>query len=221
VTNFFSFDNLTYYFEPGGRSIQVSGAVEPGNVLALQGPSGSGKSTILRILARLLEPAGGEVVFRGQGWLSFPPLTWRRRIHYLPQKPVMFAGTVLDNLWLPFGLAALSDMPKPGRDYLEGLVAAAGLPPSILTQDALTLSGGEMARVALVRALLVEPDVLLLDEPTAFLDEGTERLVQTLLCNWLQEKKERAAILVSHKDEDLQAFPGLRVVNITPSEREG
>jgi len=91
----------------------------------------------------------------------------------------------------------------------------------MMHQDAHTLSGGEMARVALVRAMLVEPEVLLLDEPTAFLDEGAERLVLSLLIEWLQERSGRALIIVSHSEDELNIFPSLQVVDIATINREG
>lgn len=211
---FFEFYDLAYRFDSGTREIKVSGALEEGGALALRGPSGAGKSTLLRVLARLLKPDGGGVIFRGQDWYSISPGIWRRRVHYLSQKPVMFSGTVLDNLRMPFRLAVAGSGLDEGRS--AELIEATGLSAAILGQDAYTLSGGETARVALVRAILVDPEVLLLDEPTAFLDEGAQRMVQSLLAKWLVEREGRGAVIVTHKDDDLSVFPAIRSVDVLP-----
>ncbi|MGI6488087.1 MAG: ATP-binding cassette domain-containing protein [Syntrophomonadaceae bacterium] len=216
----FKFEDITYHFDGGDRTIQVSGAVEEGGALALRGPSGAGKSTVLRILARLLQPVQGTVIFQGRDWYSISPMTWRRRVHYLPQRPVMFSGSVLDNLKRPFELVILKNQ-EFDQGRAERLLRETGLSLEMMHQDAHTLSGGEMARVALVRAMLVEPEVLLLDEPTAFLDEGAERLVLSLLIEWLQERSGRALIIVSHSEDELNIFPSLQVVDIATINREG
>lgn len=221
MENFFRFRGISYTFEPGSRSIEASGELGAGEALAIRGPSGAGKSTVLRILARLLRPCSGEVVFKDRDWHSYPPTIWRRSVHYVPQKPVMFAGTVMDNLRLPFELAVQGGR-RLDQETAVRLLAATGLSPDIARQDAQTLSGGEMARLALVRSILAEPQVLLLDEPTAFLDEAAGQLVYSVLLEWLQEgPAERGIIIVSHREEDLKFFPDLKAVDIRAVGEEG
>lgn len=94
----------------------------------------------------------------------------------------------------------MSGRKPPTRDQVAESLAAVGLKD--LNQDARTLSGGELARVALLRALWADPCVLLLDEPTAALDAATRDKVMTYLAEWLQAKPDRGIVLVSHADED-------------------
>lgn len=201
-----SFKDLTRTLDDEGRRLVVSGQVETGQVLYVQGPSGSGKSTLLRILGRLLTASGGEAWLQGRSWKDIPAPQWRLKVQYLSQKPVVFDGTVEDNLLMPFRFKLLSQRPSPSpgqiKDYLERLK----LPASLLEQSAKTLSGGEAARMALIRALLLEPEVLLLDEPTAYLDEDNRQHLLTLLKYWVAEKS-RAIVMVSHNEQDLLVFP--------------
>lgn len=205
-TALLSFKDLTRTLDDEGRRLVVSGQVETGQVLYVQGPSGSGKSTLLRILGRLLTASGGEAWLQGRSWKDIPAPQWRLKVQYLSQKPVVFDGTVEDNLLMPFRFKLLSQRPSPSpgqiKDYLERLK----LPASLLEQSAKTLSGGEAARMALIRALLLEPEVLLLDEPTAYLDEDNRQHLLTLLKYWVAEKS-RAIVMVSHNEQDLLFFP--------------
>lgn len=205
-TALLSFKDLTRTLDDEGRRLVVSGQVETGQVLYVQGPSGSGKSTLLRILGRLLTASGGEAWLQGRSWKDIPAPQWRLKVQYLSQKPVVFDGTVEDNLLMPFRFKLLSQRPSPSpgqiKDYLERLK----LPASLLEQPAKTLSGGEAARIALIRALLLDPEVLLLDEPTAYLDEDNRQHLLTLLKYWVAEKS-RAIVMVSHNEQDLLVFP--------------
>jgi putative ABC transport system ATP-binding protein len=205
-TALLSFKDLTRTLDDEGRRLVVSGQVETGQVLYVQGPSGSGKSTLLRILGRLLTASGGEAWLQGRSWKDIPAPQWRLKVQYLSQKPVVFDGTVEDNLLMPFRFKLLSQRPSPSpgqiKDYLERLK----LPASLLEQSAKTLSGGEAARIALIRALLLDPEVLLLDEPTAYLDEDNRQHLLTLLKYWVAEKS-RAIVMVSHNEQDLLVFP--------------
>lgn len=200
------FKDLTRPLDDMGRRIIVSGQVESGQVLFVQGPSGAGKSTLLRILGRLLTATGGEAWLRGRSWIDIPAPLWRLRIQYISQKPVVFDGTVKDNLLMPFKLKLLNHREIPSLAQITDCLHSLLLSPSLLDQPAKTLSGGEAARIALIRALLLEPEVLLLDEPTAYLDEVSREHLFILLRHWL-DVKPRAIIMVSHNKEDGQAFP--------------
>ena len=131
------------------------------------GASGAGKSTLLRCLNRLADPDAGTVTLDGRDIREIDPPALRRRVALVAQAPVMLPGTVADNL--AYGLPALDD-PAPA-------LAAAGLDATFLPRTAGALSGGERARVALARALTRAPDAILLDEPTAALDEDTARTI--------------------------------------------
>jgi len=215
------FIDLTRHFERDNYLLQASGVLAEGSVLAVRGPSGSGKSTLLKMLARLLAPNGGGMLYRGQDYSSISPLEWRRRIQYLSQKPVIFGGTVEQNLKMPFSLSMISrdvffDWVR-ADEYMQAL----GLSAEMLSQEAQTLSGGEAARVALIRALLIDPEVLLLDEPTAYLDENSRKRMIAVLRNWLQSQPFRAIIIVSHQPGDILELPGLMFLDLAASSAGG
>jgi len=196
----FQFKDITYTLGFGqSRQVTVSGSVSSGEVLVVQGYSGSGKSTLLRILARLQPCDGGEAYLEGKNWLQIPGTTWRAGVHYLAQKPALFDGTVADNLAKPFETRLLSKKglnTDQARAYMEKLL----LGECLWEQDARILSGGEAARLAFIRALLIDPKVMLLDEPTAALDKESRRALHLTLSQWL-EGPSRAALLVTHNND--------------------
>jgi len=164
----------------GERTVlrDVGFAARKGSVTALVGPSGAGKSTLLRCLNRLLLPHGGSVLLDGEDTAALEPCALRRRVGLVGQTPVMLPGSVRENL--AYGLGADgTDSADDGR--LSDALAAAGLAADFLDRPAGELSGGERARVALARALTREPELLLLDEPTAALDAAAARHIGATL----------------------------------------
>lgn len=153
----------------------LSLSIPPGST-AIVGPSGSGKSTLLRLLNRLADPDEGTVRFRGTDVRELDALELRRRVGLVPQLPAPVPGSVEDNVC--FG-------PRlHGRDVEpERPVGLAGLDESFLDRDASRLSVGEQQRVMLARALALEPEVLLLDEPTAALDVQATAAVEAALAS--------------------------------------
>jgi UDP-glucose/iron transport system ATP-binding protein len=181
----------------------VSVAVERGGVLTLVGPSDAGKSTLLRCLNRLVEPTAGTVRFDGRDIRSLDPRELRRRAALVMQTPVLFEGTVRDNLRLwP------ADTPGDFSDArLEEGLAEVSLDPVVLDRDAATLSGGEKQRVTIARALLRHPQALLLDEPTSALDPpNVTRVVETTAR--LREVRGLSLIAVTHQPEFVRCLGG-------------
>jgi ABC-type multidrug transport system fused ATPase/permease subunit len=150
--------------ELAGRLVlrDVSFDASKASVTVVVAPSGAGKSTLLRCLNGLLAGAAGEITLDGHAIASLDACELRRRVGLVGQAPFMLPGRVRDNL--AYGL----EDPAPERLLLA--LRAAGLGDALLDRPAAELSGGERARVALARALTRDPELLLLDEPTAALD---------------------------------------------------
>lgn len=159
----------------------ISIEVPAGDVLAVVGPSGSGKSSFLRLLDRLDEPTGGTVYLGGRDYRELAPRELRCRVGMVMQTPVLFPGTVADNV--RFGPAQRGE--AVADDVVDRLLELVAL-PSFGARPVDHLSGGEAQRVAVARALANGPEVLLLDEPTSALDDvakrGVEALVTEVVC---------------------------------------
>jgi len=174
----------------------VSFELPAGHCLGLVAPSGAGKTLLLRNLV-LLDPIDeGEVSFEARPLSQWQLPTYRAKVVYLPQQPAYFEGTVADNLKHIFKFAAHSHR-RYNPLQIEDWLAQLGRRSEFLNRQAVQLSGGEAQILALVRALQLEPTILLLDEPTASLDAKTTAQVEALLENWLAER-DRACILTSH-----------------------
>jgi putative ABC transport system ATP-binding protein len=146
-------------------------------VVAIVGPSGAGKTSLLRLLNRLDDPSKGTVFFEGKPITEISVRALRRRVGFVFQSPVMFAGTVRDNLETASSLGEVNGRAPSVPDGIR----LAGLDDSFLDRVADRMSGGERQRVSLARALMTAPDVLLLDEPTSALDpEVAEQLMMTV-----------------------------------------
>jgi putative ABC transport system ATP-binding protein len=147
--------------------------IPPRQITCIVGRSGSGKTTLLKLLNRMITPDAGDILFQGQPITGIDPIALRRRVIMLPQTPVMFDGTVRDNLLVGLGF---SEHPMIDDDALRRILEVVDLRKS-LDNAASTLSGGEKQRVALGRGLAMQPNVALLDEPSSALDRGSERVV--------------------------------------------
>jgi tungstate transport system ATP-binding protein len=176
--------------------------VRAGEVLAVIGPNGSGKSTLLRVLGLLQTPEQGEVRFRGQSVTVAGGLAVRRRMATVFQQPSLADTTVADNVALGLrfrGVPAAVRATQVQR-WLERFAIA-----HLARHPARTVSGGEAQRVALARALAVSPDVLLLDEPFAALDEPTRTgLVPEL--DGILRAEHVTTVLVTHDRDEAQAL---------------
>lgn len=150
----------------------LSCCARSGEITTIVGPSGSGKSSLIRLINRLDDPTCGTILLEERDVSLIDPLELRSRVALVAQKPFMFEGTVLENLQRPFVYRGQTP-PATGSPDLLRLLELARAPVTLLDRDARTLSLGEQQRVALCRALITTPDVLLLDEPTSALDRPT------------------------------------------------
>lgn len=181
----------------------ISFEVETGDRIGILGASGAGKTTLLRLLNGLETPSAGQLFFRDQPLSAYEPSVLRRAIGYVLQKPLLFGKTIAENLTYPFELHKKKVNWQEINHYLE----AANLPRDIVDKPIHALSGGEQQRIALIRSLLVRPDVLLLDEVTASLDEANTLLIETLL---RQEQREKGLtiLFISHNIPQAKRLAG-------------
>lgn len=167
---------------PGRAAPALDGVtltVRPGERVALVGPSGAGKSTLLSALAGLTAPTGGRILIGGTDLADLDPEAWRARIAWVPQRPHLFAASVADNIRLARPGATAAEVRAAARAaHADPFVT--GLPDgydTVLGERGAGLSTGQARRIALARAFLRDASVVLLDEPTAHLDPGSEAAV--------------------------------------------
>lgn len=171
-------------------------SVPKGSFITLAGPSGAGKSTILKICARLLTPSSGELLYNGRDAFSMAPQDYRRHVSYCFQQPVLFGETVADNLNFPFQIRNQA----PDQERQHALLEQVNLPADYLSKNIASLSGGEKQRIALIRNLMFEPEVLLLDEVTTGLDVANKQIVHQLIKNYGQKG---TILAITHDQEEL------------------
>jgi subfamily B ATP-binding cassette protein HlyB/CyaB len=195
-----AFDDVTFRYRPGGREAlrRVSLQVAPGEVLGIVGPSGSGKSTLTKLVQRLYVPESGRVLVDGADLALVDPAWLRRQVGVVLQENLLFNRTVRENI-------ALTDPGLP----MEAVIAAAKLagahefvlelPEGYDTQieeRGANLSGGQRQRLAIARALIGDPRVLILDEATSALDAESETLIQS---NMRAIAKGRTVLIIAHR----------------------
>ena len=149
----------------------------PGELTVLQGASGGGKSILLMALARLIPLESGSLSLDGEPATSCPPHEWRARVSMAQAEPVLVEGTITENLLLPWSFRVNRAAAPPDDGVIGEGMARLGLGDISTDTDVQGLSTGQVARVALLRHLLLRPEILLLDEPTANLDPEAARLV--------------------------------------------
>ena len=191
--------NFAYPARPGTPALdRFSLRISQGERVALVGPSGAGKTTVLALLLRFYDPQTGAVRIGGTDLREFDPAALRRLIAVVPQDPVIFAASVLDNVC--YG------RPEAGREEAERACEQAfalefihRLPQgldTLLGERGVTLSGGQRQRLSIARALLADRPILLLDEATSSLDAASERMVQQAL---EALERGRTTLVIAHR----------------------
>jgi tungstate transport system ATP-binding protein len=187
-------ENVTKAYE--GRCVLHVGdlAIHRGEVLALVGPSGAGKSTLLRLLNFLEPPTTGRIGFMDQKFSANqqPSVSLRRCVTTVFQRPILLNRSVRDNVAYGLRLRGRRDT----TSLVEATLERVGL-RDLVSRRARTLSGGEAQRVALARAMVLEPEVLLLDEPTANLDPYNVGLIEEII-QTLNRERAITLVLVTH-----------------------
>lgn len=177
--------------------------IPEGQVTCIVGKSGSGKTTLMRLLNRMISPDAGTIAYQGTPITQIDPIELRRRAVMLPQSPVMFDGTIRDNLLIGLEFAG---KPKVDEAILHRIMDVMDLRKD-LDADAATLSGGEKQRIALGRVLAMRPEVALLDEPSSALDRGTESTIMDRLVAGAREYGV-TLVIVTHSRALAEAIAG-------------
>lgn len=208
-----TYDQVSFAYRPGQPVLHdVSLTVRPGEVVALIGPSGAGKSTLVSLISRFYDPTAGRVLLDGIDLRDLTLESLRRQIGVVFQDTFLFATTIRENI--AFGLPKASD---------EEIVAAAraanalefverfpdGL-DTMVGQRGVQLSEGQKQRLAIARALLRDPRILILDEPTSALDARSEHLLQSALRNLMRD---RTTFVIAHRLATVQRADQIVVVD--------
>ena len=186
-------------YEVRGQKIldDISYDINEGDFISIGGPSGSGKSSLLKIIATIISKTEGEILYKEIPLEQYEPTQYRKEVSYCFQSPVLFGKTVKDNLSFPYEIRHM----EFDKEKAVTLLSALGLSENDLEKEVKFLSGGEKQRVALIRNMLFEPKVLLLDEVTSALDDAN----RTIIWNWLRALKKKGSmtiLMVTHNDEE-------------------
>ncbi|HSV85875.1 MAG TPA: ABC transporter ATP-binding protein [Levilinea sp.] len=194
-----TFDNVSFAYSPGREALShIHIDAHPGQVIALLGPTGSGKSTIINLIPRFYDPTGGRVLLDGIDTRTVTLNSLRSQIGIVLQDTTLFATTISKNI--AFG--------QPGASQEEIIAAAraaqahdfiASLPNGYNTrvgERGMTLSGGQKQRLAIARALLTDPRILILDDATSSVDTETEKLIQKALHRLMES---RTTFVIAHR----------------------
>lgn len=168
-------------------------SIKGGSLYTLVGDNGAGKTTLLRALSRQLDDYTGSIMFNGQDIQTLNRVAYTRRVQYVFQRPHFLQGSVMRNLLLPLEWrgAVNEDQRLKARSLLTEFDLL-----KLESQTASSLSGGEAQRLSLARALLLDPDVLLVDEPTANVDEENANSIAAMLELAIHENK--TVIVATH-----------------------
>ncbi|MCP9930748.1 peptidase domain-containing ABC transporter [Cyanobium sp. AMD-g] len=194
------FENLSFRFNPGGPEVlsNVSLHVPPGTFTGIVGQSGSGKSTLMKLLPRLYSPTKGRILVDGYDIDKVELYSLRRQIGIVPQDPLLFSGTISENIALTNPEAPSDAIVEAARiagahDFIMELSAGYSTP---LGERGASLSGGQRQRIAIARTLLSQPQLLVMDEATSALDYDTERQV----CDNLREAMSQSTVFfITHR----------------------
>lgn len=192
------FRNVTVMY-PGGRALdRINLVIRAGETVAIVGRTGSGKTTLVRLIPRLLDPDEGQVLLGGVDLREFDPAELRRIIGMVPQETLLFSATLAENI--AFGAEEAS------RERILEAARLAGLEPdlaafpqgldTLIGERGLTLSGGQKQRTAIARAILRDPQILILDDALSSVDTLTEERILNSLAGLMRG---RTTILISHR----------------------
>jgi ATP-binding cassette, subfamily B, bacterial MsbA len=214
ITDSVVYQDVTFLYE--GQTVpalsDVDLVIRAGEMIALVGSSGSGKTTLANLLPRFYEPTAGRLLIDGVDIQSFTLASLRAQIGIVSQEVVLFDDTVLNNIAFGRQGAAEADMVKAAKlayahDFIERLPQGYR---TMVGERGVKLSGGERQRLAIARAILRDPPLLILDEATSALDTESERVVQLALSNLMEH---RTTLVIAHRLSTIQRADRIVVLN--------
>jgi len=195
-----AFQNVSFAYDGSGPVLQnLTFTAKPGQIIALLGATGSGKTTVINLIPRLYDPTAGCVTLDGQDLRALPLDELRQQIGIVLQETMLFAASVRENI--AYGRPDASEeeiiaaaKAAQAHDFIVGQLADGY--DTVIGEKGTTLSGGQKQRLAIARALLTDPRILILDDATAAVDVETERRIQTALDTLMQG---RTTFVIAHR----------------------
>lgn len=197
MTTLFNLEDIFYSVQNQTILNNINLTIEAGDFITISGPSGSGKSTLLKMLASMITPTSGSLTYKGKTLKKEQITDYRKEVSYFFQQPTLFDDTVMDNLKFPFDIRQA----EFDKSRVTKLLKRFKLNESYLDKKIVDLSGGEKQRIAFVRNLVFEPDVLLLDEVTSALDDENKEIIQQFIT---EDLKDKTIIWVTHDNGEFK-----------------
>jgi putative ABC transport system ATP-binding protein len=199
----FRLENVSYHDILSSINIQI----DQGKTSCITGESGAGKSTILKFLNKMLLPTEGKIYYKDNPIETYDSIELRRQAVMLPQHPVIFEGSIEENLQIGLRFSKKEDASTQALKKVLEMVSL----EKTLGEGAENLSGGEKQRLALARIHLMKPEVYLLDEPTSALDKKTE---MDIMERYIQGIKEVSGtiVMVTHSEAVADKFADQKIV---------
>ncbi len=199
ITGKVEFDQVTFGYVPGQTILnRVSLCAQPGQMIALVGPTGAGKSTIINLILRFYDVTGGAVKVDDVDVRQVRQASLRRQIGYVLQDNILFSGTVAENIAFGHPTAKHTDIESAARvaNIHEFITQLPQGYATVLGAQGATLSQGQRQLISIARAVLIDPQILILDEATSSIDTQTEALVQDAIAALL---KNRTSFVIAHR----------------------
>ena len=210
----FLFEAVSFIYQGSDRPAleRISLHVNPGETIAIVGPSGSGKSTLLNQIIGFLRPTEGHIYLDGQDMNDLDLRTYRQFVSIVPQETILFEGTIRENILYGLQFVSEWELQQAIRDAnaLEFIVTLPQELDTIIGENGTKLSGGQRQRLAIARALVRNPKVLILDEATASVDTASEVLIQEAIERLM---KNRTTFVVAHRLSTIRKADRIVVLN--------